>query len=30
LKRALLAAEGLTIAGRRVREFDRRRFVFRK
>ena len=30
LKRALLAAEGITVAGRRVRDFDRKRFLFRK
>jgi methylated-DNA-[protein]-cysteine S-methyltransferase len=30
LKRALLAAEGLSVHGRRVRDFDRKRFVFRK
>ena len=30
LKRALLAAEGLTVSTTRVRDFDRRRFVFRK
>jgi hypothetical protein len=30
LKRALLVAEGVTIAGRRIRDFDRKRFVFRK
>ena len=30
LKRALLAAEGLTVSTSRVRDFDRRRFRFRK
>ena len=30
LKRALLAAEGLTVSTSRVRDFDRRRFLFRK
>ena len=30
LKRALLAAEGITVAGRRIRDFDRKRFLFRK
>ena len=30
LKRALLAAEGLAVSASRVRDFDRRRFVFRK
>jgi len=30
MKRALLAAEGVTVAGTRVREFDRKRFIFRK
>jgi len=30
LKRALLAAEGLTVGRGRVRDFDRKRFVFRK
>jgi O-6-methylguanine DNA methyltransferase len=30
LKRALLGAEGVTVAGARVREFDRKRFMFRK
>ena len=30
LKRALLVAEGLTVSASRVRDFDRRRFVFRK
>lgn len=30
LKRALLAAEGLVVSGRRVKDFDRKRFVFRK
>jgi methylated-DNA-[protein]-cysteine S-methyltransferase len=30
LKRTLLVAEGVTIAGRRIRDFDRKRFVFRK
>ncbi len=30
LKKALLRAEGLAVAGSRVRDFDRKRFVFRK
>jgi O-6-methylguanine DNA methyltransferase len=30
LKRALLAAEGITVSTRRVKDFDRKRFVFRK
>jgi O-6-methylguanine DNA methyltransferase len=30
LKRALLTAEGVTVAGRRIREFDRKRYVFRR
>jgi O-6-methylguanine DNA methyltransferase len=30
LKRALLVAEGVVVAGRRIREFDRKRFIFRK
>ena len=30
LKRALLAAEGVHMSGTRVRDFDRKRFVFRK
>lgn len=30
LKRALLAAEGVVVNGLRVREFDRKRFTFRK
>jgi len=30
MKRALLAAEGVIVAGARVREFDRKRFIFRK
>ncbi len=30
LKRSLLVAEGVIVAGRRVRDFDRKRFVFRK
>jgi methylated-DNA-[protein]-cysteine S-methyltransferase len=30
LKRALLAAEGVVVSGTRVRDFDRKRFVFRK
>ena len=30
LKRALLAAEGVHVSGKRVRDFDRKRFVFRK
>jgi O-6-methylguanine DNA methyltransferase len=30
LKRALLSAEGLAVSGTRVREFDRKRFIFRK
>lgn len=30
LKRALLAAEGLIVTHRRIRDFDRKRFIFRK
>jgi len=30
LKRALLAAEGVAVSGRRIRDFDRKRFIFRK
>jgi O-6-methylguanine DNA methyltransferase len=30
LKRALLSAEGVTVGGARVRDFDRKRFIFRK
>ena len=30
LKRGLLAAEGLAVSRTRVRDFDRKRFVFRK
>ena len=30
LKRALLTAEGLAVGRARVRDFDRKRFVFRK
>jgi O-6-methylguanine DNA methyltransferase len=30
LKRALLVAEGVTVAGTRIRDFDRKRFIFRK
>jgi methylated-DNA-[protein]-cysteine S-methyltransferase len=30
LKRALLGAEGVTVSGVRVRDFDRKRFTFRK
>jgi methylated-DNA-[protein]-cysteine S-methyltransferase len=30
LKRALLRAEGIVVSGSRVRDFDRRRFTFRK
>ncbi len=30
LKRALLVAEGVIVSGTRVRDFDRKRFVFRK
>lgn len=30
LKRALLAAEGVIVAGTRVREFDRKRFIYRR
>lgn len=29
MKRALLAAEGVPVAGRRVKDFERKRFVFR-
>ena len=30
LKRALLAAEGVVVSGTRIREFDRKRFVYRR
>lgn len=30
LKRALLVAEGITVSGTRVREFDRKRFIYRR
>jgi O-6-methylguanine DNA methyltransferase len=30
MKRALLGAEGVAVAGTRVRGFDRKRFIFRK
>jgi O-6-methylguanine DNA methyltransferase len=30
LKRALLGAEGVAVSGSRVRDFDRKRFIFRK
>jgi methylated-DNA-[protein]-cysteine S-methyltransferase len=30
LKRALLGAEGITVTGARIRDFDRKRHVFRK
>jgi O-6-methylguanine DNA methyltransferase len=30
LKRALLQAEGLIVSGARIREFDRKRFIFRR
>ena len=30
LKRALLQAEGLTVSGTRIREFDRKRFIYRR
>jgi O-6-methylguanine DNA methyltransferase len=30
LKRALLGAEGLAVRGARIRDFDRKRFIFRK
>ncbi len=30
LKRGLLVAEGIIVSGTRVRDFDRKRFVFRK
>jgi O-6-methylguanine DNA methyltransferase len=30
LKRALLGAEGVVVSGSRVRDFDRKRFIFRK
>jgi len=30
LKRALLVAEGIAVHGARVRDFDRKRFIFRK
>jgi alkylated DNA nucleotide flippase Atl1 len=30
LKRALLQAEGIVVGGDRIRDFDRKRFIFRK
>jgi O-6-methylguanine DNA methyltransferase len=30
LKRALLGAEGVAVTGARIRDFDRKRFAFRK
>ena len=30
LKRALLGAEGVVVSGARIRDFDRKRFIFRK
>ncbi len=30
LKRALLVAEGVIVSGRRIRDFDRKRYAFRK
>jgi O-6-methylguanine DNA methyltransferase len=30
LKRALLGAEGVTVTRARIKEFDRKRFIFRK
>lgn len=30
LKRALLGAEGITVSGARIREFDRKRYIYRK
>ena len=30
LKRALLAAEGVAVSGTRVRDFDRKRFIYRR
>jgi alkylated DNA nucleotide flippase Atl1 len=30
LKRALLQAEGISVSGTRIREFDRKRFIFRR
>ena len=30
LKRALLLAEGITVGRLRIRDFDRKRFIFRK
>lgn len=30
LKRALLAAEGVAVTGTRIRDFDRKRFVYRR
>ena len=30
LKRSLLLAEGLAVSGARIRDFDRKRYVFRK
>ena len=30
LKRSLLVAEGVIVSGARIRDFDRKRFIFRK
>ena len=30
MKRALLAAEGVVVSGARIRDFDRKRFVYRR
>jgi len=30
LKRALLGAEGIVVLGARIRDFDRKRFVYRR
>jgi methylated-DNA-[protein]-cysteine S-methyltransferase len=30
LKRALLTAEGITVSGTRIRDFDRKRFISRR
>ena len=30
LKRALLVAEGIAVSGTRIREFDRKRYIYRK
>ena len=30
LKRALLVAEGVSVSGGRIREFDRKRYIYRK